>query len=140
MLGLRLIHVSKMGPWTVICVDAEPLSIFKHKIAQQNDKCFLQLRKWDAKKTHFGSLQCAVLVWRNLWSFKWRPQLSYLQSGSLLQTRTGGTSIVIRAWISNYIYTKRWNVTTHPSPNFNGGLVHFLPMLGHGWVIAAHRY
>ena len=50
---------------------------------------------------------------------------------------------LVRAWISNYIHVKEWDVIIHPYPNFNGSLAdirnsnfswYFALKVGLGWV------
>ena len=45
------------------------------------------------------------------------------------------TRIEFKAWISNYILTKLWNLIARPYPNSNSGLT----QLGQGWVFTSHE-
>ena len=45
------------------------------------------------------------------------------QHGSFLLNEIIKTSMEIRTWLINYIHVNPWDVITHPSPKFNGGLV-----------------
>ena len=44
----------------------------------------------------------------------------------------------IRAWISNYIHIKQWDVIIHPCPNFDNDLTKPPLKLRHGWVVTSH--
>ena len=46
------------------------------------------------------------------------------------------TSIWSRAWISDYLHEKQWDVITHSWSNFNSSLVN--TMVWHAWVITSH--
>ena len=47
-------------------------------------------------------------------------------------------SIMISAWIRNYIHVKEWDVVIHPCPNYNGSLNKLLLKLVYGWVIISN--
>ena len=46
--------------------------------------------------------------------------------------------IQIRPLTNNHIHCFKWDVITHPCPNFNGGLVKPPLKLGYGWVTTFH--
>ena len=57
--------------------------------------------------------------------------------GHLFSREIISTNIKMRAWMSNSMHVKQWNVITHPCQNLNGGLVKLPLKLGHGWVITS---
>ena len=78
------------------------------------------LQDWRPLRSHLMTL---------IWTVKYnkfrskRTTRSPAYQGPLLLVEISKTGIYIRAWVANYNHLKRWDVISHPGPNFNGDLV-----------------
>ena len=66
----------------------------------------------------FDYPMCGTWYWGPTKSIPW-----LLIPWGLFYWQISLTSILIRAWTSNYIQVKQWDIISHALPNFSGGLV-----------------